>query len=163
GPGPAKVRFSNSGAWMIGKPGLSGDFGGVVFQVQTPPGEGEFLELRVESDAQKIFPRIKVSPDHRPDLGNGWTQIFVSTRELDPEGVPFDRIVLRAFRNIGTEWVLFDKISLIKGSGGAKRAVASYDVATLPQVTMAVDCSAKATPISPYIYGIAYYPFDDKK
>ena len=36
-------------------------------------------------------------------------------------------------------------------------------MATLPQVTLAVDCAAKATKINPYIYGIAFYPFDDKK
>jgi hypothetical protein len=158
---PAKVRFSNNGAWMIGKPGLSGDFGGVVFIVKTPPGEAEFLELRLESDAQKVFPRIKISPDHRTDLGNGWTQIFVATSELNPDGVPFDRIVFRAFRSIGNDWVFLDKIALIKGSG-AVRSAASYDVSTLPQASLAVDCSAKSIKISPYIYGIAYYPFEDK-
>src|SRR5262249_30710975 len=113
---------------------------------------------------QKVFPRIKISPDHRTELGNGWTQIFVATSELDPEGVPFDRIVLRAFRNIGSEWVLFDKIGLIKGSGGAgARSVASYDVATLPQGTMAIDCAAKWEKKRPYIYGLAYSPFEEKK
>ncbi len=162
GGGPARVRFSNNGAWMIAKPGLTGEFGGVLLNEKAPAGEGEFLEIRLESDSQRVFPRIKVSPDHRTDLGNGWAQIFIATSELDPDGVPFDRVVFRAFRSIGNDWVYLDKIALIKGSG-APRVGASYDVSTLPQVTLAVDCAAKSTKISPYIYGIAYYPFDDKK
>ncbi len=87
--------------------------------------------------------------------------------ELDPGGAPFDRIVLRAFRSIGNDWVLFDKIGLIKGTGaaasGGARAAASYDPATLPHVDIAVDCHAKATKISPYIFGIAFYAFNDDK
>ncbi len=73
GKGPAKVRFSDEAAWILSKRGLSGDFAGVVFFVKEPPGEGEFLELRVESSSQSVFPRVKVSPDHRTDAGDGWT------------------------------------------------------------------------------------------
>jgi Glycoside hydrolase family 44 len=172
GKGPAKVRFSDDGAWILSKRGLSGDFGGVVFFVKEPPGEGEFLELRVESSAQAIFPRIKISPDHRTDVGDGWTKVFVSMSELDPGAAPFDRIVLRAFRSIGNDWVLLDKIGLLRGTGatasasgaaGAPRPAGSYDPAILPHVNIAIDCRAKATKISPYIYGIAFYAFNDEK
>jgi hypothetical protein len=170
GKGPAKVRFSDGGAWMLAKPGLAGDYGGVVFLVKEPPGEGEFLELRVETSGPAIFPRIKISPDHRMDVGDGWTQVFVSMSELDPGGLPFDRLVLRAFRSIGNDWVLFDKIGLIKGTGtlasappGVAQVAPAIDPATLPHVDFSVDCRAKATKISPYIYGIAYYAFHDDK
>jgi hypothetical protein len=168
GKGPAKVRFSDDAAWIVSKRGLTGDFGGVAFVVKEPPGEGEFLELRVESSSQEVFPRVKLSPRHRTDVGDGWAQIFVSMSELDPGGVAFDRVVFRAFRSIGTDWVLIDKVGLTKGtaiaSTGAVRAAASYDPATLQHVDIAVDCRAKATKISPYIFGIAYYAFkDDRK
>jgi hypothetical protein len=43
------------------------------------------------------------------------------------------------------------------------RVAASYDPATLPHVDIAVDCHAKATKVSPYIYGIAFYAFHDDK
>ena len=47
---PAKVHFDQYGGWMLAKPGLRGDFGGVLFRVKEPPGEGEFLEVHLISN-----------------------------------------------------------------------------------------------------------------
>jgi hypothetical protein len=123
GAGAAKVKFNNYGGWIIAKPGLTGDFGGVVLRVKAPVGEAEFLELRLDDGKKTPFPRVKVAADDRTDVGDGWVEIFVSIEELDPDAVPFDRIFLQAFRPLDTDWILLDKIALTKGT---PRTAASY-------------------------------------
>jgi hypothetical protein len=158
GPGPARVDFSKYGGWIIAKPSLPDEgttFGGVTFRVKTPPGEGEFLELRVEMTDSSTFPRIKLSPDQRRDVGDGWSEVVVPMSVLDPDALPFDRIVLRAFRDVPPGWVELDKIALLKGTGAAIPG-APIDPATARPVSLTVDCRAIAKRIDPRIYGIAY-------
>ena len=159
---PARMRFNNYGGWILAHPDLTGDFGALVFRVKMPPGEGEFLEVRVESNAKTIFPRIKISPDHRHEVGDGWTDVMVLMTELNPDGLPFDRVVMRAFREVSDDWISIDKVALTKGSGGA-RPSASYDATTLPRVALSIDCRVKPTKINPMIYGMAQYSFNDAK
>jgi hypothetical protein len=148
----ASVRFDDSGEWVLQRPGLSGRFGALLFRVHTPPGEGEFLEIRVGSSSGRYGPWVKLKPDHRTDLGDGWAQVVVPTSELDPDGAPFDRVALRPFRPFG-EWVLFDKIALAKPPQPAS-SPAGPGAAAATRTRIA--CDAAAAKISPYIYGIAY-------
>jgi len=148
--GPARVRFSE-GAWVLAKPGLAGAFGGVAFRVKSPPGEGDFLEVRLEaSDAKGDFPRVKVSPDNRTDAEDGWTQVFVQMDQLNPNNVPFDHVVLAAFRSDVSDWVLLDDVVLTKVVAGPPHA---YHVAPGTPVVIRVTCEATPTKISPMIYG----------
>jgi hypothetical protein len=160
GTGPATVRFDNWGGWILAKPGLSGDFGGVVFRVKEPPGEGEFLEVRLEGGGGSKFPRVKVKPDDRVDVGDGWVEVLVPMTALDPDGLPFEHVVIQAFRPMGTDFVALDKIGLVKGS---PRPVATFDAAKLTRVAISVDCGVRATKVSPGIYGIAAYAPNDAK
>jgi hypothetical protein len=77
---------------------------------------------------------------------------------LNPDGLPFDRVVFQAFRPMEPAFVSIDKVALTKA---APREAAPLDPATLKHVAMTVDCHAKATKVSPLIYGIAYQP-DEK-
>jgi hypothetical protein len=38
--GPAKIRFGSMSEWMLARPGLTGQQGGVFFRVKEPAGEG---------------------------------------------------------------------------------------------------------------------------
>ena len=154
GRGPASIDFSRQGGWMVSKPGLSGKFGGLVLRVKAPLGEAEFLEVRLDSRDETIFPRVKVRADQKADLGDGWSEVFVNIAELDPKNAPFDRIVLRAFRNIPAARVLIDKIAFVAASadGGAPAASLIPNVSA----TLRVDCRTRAIAISPLIYGIAW-------
>src|SRR5262249_17480982 len=111
--GPAKINFAKYGGWIIAKPGLKGRFGGITFRLKMPQGEGEFLEVRLDSAKSAIFPRIKVSPEHRVDLGDGWTEVFIPMAQLNPEGRTFDRVIFRAFREVPADWMLLDKVALV--------------------------------------------------
>ena len=149
---PAKVRFDNDGEWILAKPGLSGEFGGVAFRVQAPVGEGDFLEVRLDPPSGTPLRPVKVSPDHRTDLGNGWTQVVIPMAELNPDRIPFERIVFHSFRPFGSDWVLLDKVALTTGGG---RSAASPAVAAGKVAPFRIACEVKATRISPLIFGIA--------
>jgi Glycoside hydrolase family 44 len=151
GPGPAKVKFNNYGGWIVGKTGLSGEFGGVVLRVKPPVGEAEFLELRLDDGKKTSFPHVKVSPDNRTDAGDGWVEIFVSLDDLNPEALPFDRIFIQAFRPLDTDWIFVDKIGLTKGTA---RTETSYTAANTTPAPMRLACDGKAIKISPLIYGM---------
>jgi len=154
----ARVKFGNSNEWVLTKTGLSGRFGAVLFRVREPVGEGEFLEVVLGSADGRKFPHVKLKPDHRTSLGDGWTQVRVPMVEVNPGDAAFDRVVLRPFRPFVDDWVDLDKIAL---------AVVGKDAPPPPGATVAtapgakrsrvrVACDAKASPISPFIYGIAF-------
>ena len=154
GHGPASVDFSHEGGWMLSKPSLAGQFGGLVLHVKAPVGEAEFLEVRLDSRQKTIFPRVKVRADQKADLGDGWSEVFITISELDPDSAPFDRIVLRAFRDIPSSRVLIDKVALVMAGPDGGAPLPSIT----PSVTASfrVDCRAHAKHISPLIYGIAW-------
>ncbi len=161
GPGPAQANFSNWGGLILARPGLeSNALGALEFHVKEPSGEAEFLEVRVESSSQTTFPRIKIGAEHRADIGDGWSEVKVPMWQLNPDGAPFDRIIFHSFRDLTTEMTLFDRIGFAKGdpdAGAASRLdPAAYSRENTHRVTAKISCEAKATKISPFIYGIAY-------
>jgi hypothetical protein len=151
--GPARIRFQTSSEWTLARTGLTGKHGGVFFRVKEPAGEGEFLEVHLGSDNGRAFPTVKLKPDHRSELGDGWAQIVVPMGELNPDGASFDRVVFKPFRALGDEWVFIDRIGLTKASGPAGPSTPS---ARGPQKQLRISCDAPQTPISPLIYGIAF-------
>jgi len=154
GHGPAKIDFSHDGGWMLSNPKLHGNFGGVELRVKAPEGEAEFLELRLDSNDKTIFPRIQVRADQKTDRGDGWKEVFVPIDELDPKNVPFDRIVMRAFRTMPAKTVLIDKIALVAaGPDGGAPLPSNIPVAN---AMLRVDCRAHPRHISPLVYGIAW-------
>jgi hypothetical protein len=159
---PARVRFDDWGGWTLAKPGLTGDYGGVIFRVKVPAGMAEFLQVRLEADGS-TFPKVNISAAQHTDVGDGWSEVFVPMTQLDPDGTNFERFVISTFRTVDPDWILIDRVGLTKSIGGPRPA-ASYDPATLTQVPISVDCRAKAVKVSPLIYGIAYYgSFDEKR
>jgi hypothetical protein len=148
---PARVRFGEDDELVFAKPGLMGDYGGVAFRVQTPRGEGEFLEVRVQPSGGGPLRAVKVSPDHRSELGDGWTEVVIPMDQLNPARIPFEALVFRAFRPLGAEWVLFDKISL---TSAVVRAAPTPQITT-KRASMRIACDERATKISALIYGVA--------
>ena len=159
---PAAVEMSKKGGWIIGKPDITAEFGGLKVKVKAPPGTPDFLEIRVDSTSTVVFPRIHVGPQHRRDLQDGWTEIWISMADLDPKRAPFDRIVLRAKQDLprGTK-ILFDEIAwTAKEATGAGTDDDTVRVAPV-DVRMTVECLLQSRPINPMIYGIAFKPSHD--
>jgi hypothetical protein len=158
GRGPARLDMASYGGWIIARPGLSGRFGALVLRVSAPASYGDFLEARLASDRADSFPHILVRAQHRTALPGGWLQIALPFRELNPEALPFDRIMLRAAKPIGPERVSIDKIGFTAPDRGEPAPAAPTD-----EVALAIDCGAAGTAVSPLIYGIAYDPRLDAK
>ena len=155
GPGPAQVHFARWGGWILAKPGLEPrSFGALVFRIKPPPGEGDFLEVRVDSPAQRAFPRVEVGPRHQTSVGDGWVDVNIPMGELDPDGAPFDRVVLHASRAIDDQVTLIDKVGFTRGSADASPGGAAY-ASSGEAARLRIACDATATKISPLIYGVA--------
>ncbi len=155
GPGPAQVHFAKWGGWILAKPGLEPrSFGALVFRIKQPPGEGDFLEVRVDSPAQRTFPRVELGPRHQTSVGDGWVEVNIPMGELDPDGAPFDRVVLHASRAIDDQVTLIDKVGFTKGSADPLPGAAAYAGSGEP-ARLRIACDATATKISPLIYGVA--------
>ena len=164
GPGPARVDFSDGSGWGLAKPGLKGRFGALVFRMKRPVGEGDFLEVRLDSTDKHVFPRVKVAAQYTRALDDGWVEVLIPIEALDPDNAPFDRVVLNTFRPVTPAWTLVDGIGFTRGEAADGGSYASPLVAaTAKPVTMAIDCRATATRISPWIYGIGYYANEDDK
>ncbi len=168
GPGSARVMMAELGGWTLRREQpIEGTFGGLAFRYKAPGDYGEFLEVRVDSESATLFPRVRVGSQHVVNRQDDWVQVLVPLAELNPELKPFDRIIMRAYRRVGTEWVQLDKVGLTGtdaavvgalAAGGARVAVGPPQAAG-----MAVDCSAPGHAISPMIYGIAFNALRERK
>lgn len=160
---PAKLNFSNYGGWIVKAKERPSGASALAFRFKAPAEAGDFLEVKLGDEKEEAFPKIAVTPSHRRTLGDGWEEVVVPMQELNPSALPFDRVVLRAHRNMGQEWVLVDDLALIMGStkGAPASATASHGVVMQGPVRdalFAVTCDEKGARIDERIYGIAFSP-----
>ncbi len=139
---PARVDFSNKQGWILGREGPTRRFEALVFRVRAPKELGEFLDVRLESSRTKGFPRVRVSAANSRQLADGWAEVRIAMRDLNPTGQTFGQIVFQGAQEIGSRRVELDAIALV----------------ALPQrpVRLSVDCGARGHPISAMIYGTAH-------
>jgi hypothetical protein len=153
---PERHVMTNYGGWILSRTGFTGQFGGLVFRMKTTPNISEFLEVRLDSEQADLFPRVKLTPAHRLELPDGWSEIFIPMSELNPTLHQFDHVVFRAFAPIPAPGLVeIDRVGLtLADADQVRRAEAALSKPGLP-AAFAVDCSSKGTEISPLIYGIA--------
>jgi hypothetical protein len=157
--GHERLQLAGRAGWSLGNDALRGAWGGLVFNVRAPAAWGDFLEVRVDSDLADVFPRVQVTPRHRRDLGDGWSEVFIPIEELDPALSPFTRVVLRAVEALPPPGAVeVDDVGLtVADPVLVARADAARTTPGLP-AAFVVDCAAPATPISPSIYGVGFSP-----
>uniref|UniRef100_UPI00214A4691 glycoside hydrolase family 44 protein n=1 Tax=Archangium lipolyticum TaxID=2970465 RepID=UPI00214A4691 len=165
GATPAKLRMANLGGWVLHKKGLQTEYGGLTLRYQAPSGFGDFLEVRLDSEGEMLFPRVRLGDSHVTARDGGWTQVFIPLKELNPEKHPFTQIVLRAHKKVGNEQVELNQVGFANlvtpaVAQGPKDAAAvgggrvAFGDAKASKVV--VDCTQPGHPISPLIYGIAF-------
>ncbi|WNG32372.1 glycosyl hydrolase [Archangium violaceum] len=114
---PARLRMANMGGWMLHKTGIQGEFGGLALRYRAPSGFGDFLEVRLDSEGETLFPRVRVDASHVARREGDWVQLFVPLEQLNPEKVPFTRIVIRAYKKVSNDWVELDQVGLTAPGG----------------------------------------------
>lgn len=165
GPGPERLDFSGHAGWILASnPRLSTTaFGGLSFRVRAPAAFGDFLQVRLDSEVADVFPRVKVEPRHRRALADGWAEVFVPMRELNPAFAPFDKVVLRAWADVPKGWVEVDGVALTAPDDATRAAAEKASKAPGRAVTFTVDCRGPTKAISPLIYGVAFSPMSEFK
>ncbi|ADO75632.1 glycoside hydrolase family 44 protein [Stigmatella aurantiaca] len=168
GKGPAQVMMAELGGWSLQhKENLLGTFGGLALRYRAPSGYGDFLEVRLDTEDANVFPRVRVGAQHQVNRQEDWVQVLVPLAELNPEMKPFSRIVMRAYKKVGTDWVEMDRIGLTGtdaagvgalSAGGGRVAVGPPKAASL-----SVLCTEPTHAISPLIYGIAFNALRESK
>jgi hypothetical protein len=151
GPGPAKFNFSKYAGWILAHKAQQGDFGALVFKLKAPAEFGEFLEVKLDSDGVSGFEPIKITKRNQVPLADGWVQVIVPMYELNPYGLEFSRVRMRANKSVAATPVFIDAVGL---SGPSKTPAPTRTFPTR-DAAMKLRCDAKTQPISPLIYGVA--------
>jgi hypothetical protein len=144
GGGPAKIAFSGYGGWLMHHAPMPWRYGGLAFRFKAPAAWGSFLTvtLRAAGKPDETFPVVVVSTRHVATV-DGWQEVFVESKELNPDRAPFDGVMLGS-RNpeVGTELAEIERVILTKPA--ESDAVAGE---------LRVLCDAPTHPISDLIYG----------
>jgi hypothetical protein len=147
--GPARVMFAGYGGIVLHHEELRSGFGALSFRYKPGSSWPDFLAVAVQrassSDAQ--FPQVPIEPRHVLLLADGWREVLIAWRELNPSNLPFDRIAISARSSVPTDWVELDKIVLTSANAAAKLAAPTRDV------DLDITCGAASHPISELIYG----------
>jgi hypothetical protein len=146
-----RVNFSGYGGIVFRHERISTQFGALVFQIRAPPGYDEFLQVSLQNPelGMVAFPTVEVRREHVALLDDGAQEVLLPWDELNPNAQPFDRIVLKARRNVAGDWVTVDRVALTKATGNRRTASPTR------RVRLAVRCDKPALAINPLIYGIA--------
>ncbi|TQF15870.1 glycosyl hydrolase [Myxococcus llanfairpwllgwyngyllgogerychwyrndrobwllllantysiliogogogochensis] len=164
---PARMRLFNYGGWILYRPKLEGSFGALSLRLSAPESYGEFLEVRLDAQGSTSFPRIPITSELQVRKDGEWSEILIPMELLNPRGEAFDRVVLRASKDVGRDWVLFDKVSLVPlppevaaalAAGGGRTGKGSGR-----ETKLTIDCTSPGHRISPLIYGIAMDGLREKK
>lgn len=143
GNGPAKIVFAGYGGWLLHHASMPWRYGGVAFRFNAPEAWGEFLQvtLRQTGKPEGTFPVVSVSERHIARV-EGWREVLVDWKELNPERQSFDGILIGSRSQVGTEWGELDRVMLTQAP--------TQDT---QQGTLAVLCDGPSHPISELIYG----------
>ena len=149
---PARVDFSGFAGWILSSAQLKPDFGGLLIRYRAPASFGDFLEVYLDSRTRPAFPRVHPGAEARTVDPDGWTSLWIPMSAVDPLKFPFERLVLRAVRSVGSEPVEIETIAFTGAAPLTEREI----LRTPPRkARVMLDCG-KTQPISPLIDGVSF-------
>jgi hypothetical protein len=159
GKGPAKIGFGAYGGVILWHEPISTPFGAFSFRYKAPAKFGQFLSvhLRHAQVPEAAFPSVALKSHHVANLPDGFSEVLVDWRELNPSKKPFDRVFIFASASVGAEPVLIDRIGFTK-----ERPAATPSARLKPRrnVELSVLCGEPSQPINPLIYGFSMAGWD---
>ena len=78
----------------------------------SPEKFGDFLEIRVEAPGGVTLERVRAIQTRAVRRPDGFAEVWIPIRELDPQGKRFEKIVFHAWRSVGPERVELDGVGL---------------------------------------------------
>jgi hypothetical protein len=143
---PASLDLSGYGGLILAHPGLSGEYGGLLFRYRAPESFGDFLEVRLETNEGAQLALVRTMRPREARQADGFAEVWVPMRELNPGGRRFEKVVFHAWRSVGPQRVELDGVGLTAAPPPQRQPVRTgrFDI----------DCRAPGHPISPLIYGI---------
>jgi len=153
--GPAKIGFGGYGGIVLHHADLPARFSGFSFRYKPPADWPEFLFVSVKrtGSPDSAFRQVVVEPRHVARLPDGWREVLIDWKSLDPSNLPIERITIGARSIVPSEPVLLDKIMLTSASSNVP--VPNRDAA------LTVSCQG-GLPINPLIYGATGEPASGK-
>ena len=143
---PASLDLSGFGGLILAHPGLGGAYGGLLFRYRAPEKFGDFLEVRLEAPDGAILEQVRTIQSRAVRQADGFADVWIPMRELNPYGRRFERIVFHAWRSVGPERVELDRVGLTAAAPPRQAP---------RRGRFQVDCRDADHPISPLIFGIA--------
>src|SRR5262245_61054703 len=97
---PARVKFSAYGGVALHHRALAPRFGGLQFRYLAPREWGDFVivTLKDAESNEQAFPSVRVESRHVVELADGWRDVWLSWKEINPSNLPIDRILIGAYR-----------------------------------------------------------------
>lgn len=150
--GPARIGFAGFGGVVFRREAEELRYGAFTFRYKAP--FEDFLEVVLKNPGgiERDLPVVRVQGRHTAELPDGSREVLIPMAELNPSRLPFDRIVIKAHANVGSDWVLIDKVGLTESDSHDPNQPSVPERGA--QVT--VHCDQAATRIDPMIYGIAH-------
>lgn len=149
---PANINFSGYGGIILHHEVLPSKYGGFSFRYKAPESYGDFLQvsLQYQQVDETKLPPVKVQAKDIAMLPDGWREVYLPWAALNPNGSPFDRIQIHAYKAVPEQMVSLDKIVLTRGW-----ASPTAPAGPAKPVKVTVDCTSQGKPINPMIYGTA--------
>ena len=153
----ARIDFSNLGGWILVRRGSVGPSSALIFRIRAPQSYGNFLEVSLGSVAGDNFPHVAVESAHlhASQAAGGWVDVRVPLSELNPKGLSYDRVTVRARRAVPAGWVELAGLAFVSPADSSQAVAHRFDTR---RVSLRVNCQKPSFPISPGIYGIAFNP-----
>jgi hypothetical protein len=146
---PASLDLSGFGGLILAHPGLSGTYGGLLFRYRAPESFGDFLEVRLETNDGTKLKRVRSIQPRATQQPDGFAEVWIPMRELNPDGRRFEKVVFHAWQGVGPQRVQLDGVGLTAAPQPLRQPARTG--------RFQIDCRAPGHPISPLIYGIGTY------
>ena len=150
---PVRLDLAGYGGWVLAKPGRAPTYGALVFRYLAPALFGSFLAVRLESGSEKL-PDVHVGEADTKPLDGGWREVTIPFSRLNPSRSGFDKVVIRAARDVGHDEVMLDDIALTPPGAAAADPYLSPGPSRAVQVS--IECGRGYKRISPFIYGVGF-------
>src|SRR6267142_507642 len=146
---PASLDLSGFGGLVLARPGLPGWYGGLLFRYRAPEAFGAFLEVRLEAPGGVKLDPVRAIQARAAPQADGFAEVWIPMRELNPQGRRFEKIIFHAWRSVGPERVQLAAVGLTAAPPPPPKPARTG--------RFQIDCRAPGHPISPLIYGIGTY------